>query len=77
MKCKIQWIDPNTNNFTPDEFEAVAIAVSTITWGSAKQVKKYPICQHHLDRMKYFSPIRENDYYSEWTVEKLEEEPKP
>jgi hypothetical protein len=52
MKCKIQWVDPKTGNLTPDDNDAVGMAVcyDPVTFGK-KGSDHIPICKKHFEQL--------------------------
>lgn len=85
MKCKIQWVDMKTGKPTPDENEAVCLAVSTFKYPNEREptrVSKFPCCAAHKRELDELTGRGEmiardpSDYYhvlytSQWTEEAL------
>jgi hypothetical protein len=82
MKCQIQWIDTETGKPTPDDNDAVAMAhahkalwslpcggIGNRVIGYSQEIhQSFPICAHHLARMK--------PEWNGWSVTPLETEGK-
>lgn len=82
MKCQVQWIDPKTGKFTPDDNEAVMMAhFHEPIWGtpgpdnsikgySDKIQDSFPICAEHYARVdRHFRPP-----LGGWTFEPISDE---